>query len=144
MYINEADISRLGGEYKKYEYLNLFKELFKYGFVSIFALVVDVALLYLLVEYASIHHITAATVSFTAGLIINYSLARLFVFKNSKLPLRQEFILYALIGVIGLGLNDLIIFLLVSLKVWYMYAKAVSVAIVFFFNFFGRRRLFAD
>jgi len=124
--------------------ITLLNDICKYGFVSIFALAVDVGLLYLLVEYFEMSHIGAATVSFTAGLVVNYSLARIFVFKKSKLPLRQEFLLYAFIGVIGLGLNDLIIYLLVWLQVWYMYAKAVSVAIVFFFNFFGRRRLFAE
>lgn len=115
-----------------------------YGFVSIFALAVDVGLLYMLVEYVGLHHVLAATASFTGGLIVNYSLARSYVFKKSRLPLRQEFILYAVIGVIGLLLNDLIIYLLVSLQFWYMYAKAVSVAIVFFFNFHGRRRLFSE
>lgn len=124
--------------------LTLFNDICKYGFVSVFALAVDVGLLYLLVESMGMGHIGAATISFTAGLVVNYSLARIYVFKKSKLPLRQEFLLYALIGVIGLGLNDLIIYLLVWLQVWYMYAKAVSVAIVFFFNFFGRRRLFAE
>lgn len=122
----------------------LFKDICRYGFVSIFALAADVGLLYLLVEHVRMSHIAAATISFTAGLAVNYLLARIFVFKKSRLPVRQEFTLYALIGVIGLGLNDLIIYLLVGLQVWYMYAKVVSVAIVFFFNFFGRRRLFAD
>lgn len=126
------------------QWIKLFRELFLYGFVSVFALVVDVGLLYILVEYVGLHHVLAATVSFTGGLVVNYCLARLYVFKKSKLPFRQEFMLYAVIGVIGLGLNDLIIHLLVGLQVWYMYAKAVSVAVVFFFNFFGRRRLFVQ
>lgn len=124
--------------------ISFIKDICKYGFVSIFALAVDVGLLYLLVEYIEMSHIGAATVSFTAGLVVNYTLARSLVFKKSRLPFRREFLLYAFIGVIGLVLNDLIIYLLVWLQVWYMYAKAVSVAIVFFFNFFGRRRLFAD
>lgn len=123
-------------------FTRLIAEMFMYGFVSVFALVVDVGLLYLLVEKAGMHHIVAASLSFTGGLIVNYCLARAFVFRNGRLPMRQEFTWYALIGVIGLGLNDLIIYLLVSLQVWYMYAKAVSVALVFFFNFFSRRRLF--
>ncbi len=63
---------------------------------------------------------------------MNYILARLFVFKESKFPLLQEFIWYASIGVVGLLLNDFIIYLLVWLGVWYLYAKAVSVAVVSF------------
>ncbi len=126
------------------QWLKLVKEMFLYAFVSVFALAVDVGLLFMLVEYAGLHHILAATISFTGGLMVNYGLARLYVFKRSRLPFRQEFMMYAVIGVIGLALNDVIIYILVGLQVWYLYAKAVSVAIVFFFNFFGRRKLFAD
>lgn len=123
---------------------SLLRDMFLYGCASVVALSVDVGLLYLLVEYADMNHVAAATISFLGGLIMNYGLARLFVFKHSKLPFRQEFLLYGVIGIAGLGLNDLIIYLLVWLQVWYMYAKAVSVAVVFFFNFFGRRRLFTE
>lgn len=126
------------------KYLAMFRDMLKYGFVSVFALAVDVGLLYLLVEYLTVHYIYAATIAFGGGLVVNYGLAKIFVFKSSKLSPLQEFIFYASIGVIGLVLNDLIIYLLVWLKLWYMYAKAVSVGVVFFFNFFGRRRLFAD
>ena len=122
----------------------MIRDMCKYGFVSVFALAVDVGLLYVLVEYAGMHYIYGATIAFCGGLAVNYSLAKIFVFRNSKLSPAQEFIFYASIGVIGLVLNDLIIYILVWLKLWYMYAKAVSVAVVFFFNFFGRRSLFTD
>lgn len=126
------------------KYLNLFREICKYGLVSVFALAADVGLLYILVDHVQMHYISAATISFGCGLAVNYSLAKIFVFKKSKLSSMREFIWYTAIGIIGLVLNDLIIYLLVWLQLWYLYAKAVSVAVVFFFNFFGRRRLFAD
>lgn len=125
------------------KYLSVLIEMVKYGLVSVSALAVDVGLLYAFVEYSGYHHLYAATVSFLCGLAVNYTLARIYVFKQRRLPLVQEFLCYASIGVIGLLLNDLIILLLVWLGAWYLYAKAVSVAVVFFFNFFGRRRLFA-
>lgn len=142
--MNDMRAARKYGVIISFDYIDMLKDMFKYGCVSVFALVVDVGLLYILVEYVGLHHVLAATVSFTGGLVVNYCLARLYVFKKSRLPFRQEFVLYAVIGVIGLGLNDIIIYLLVGIQVWYMYAKAVSVAVVFFFNFFGRRRLFVQ
>lgn len=123
-------------------YLNLVRELVKYGSVSVLALGVDAGLLYFLVDYFGIHYLSAATIAFSCGLIVNYCLARIFVFQNSKLPPVQEFIWYASIGGIGLILNDLIIYILVWINIWYLYAKVASVAVVFFFNFFSRRRLF--
>lgn len=124
--------------------LLVLRDMVKYGLVSAFALAVDAGLLYVLVEYYGVHYLLAATIAFCFGLAVNYALGKIFVFKHSKMPPSQEFVLYASVGAIGLGLNDLIIYVLVWLNLWYLYAKAVSVAVVFFFNFFGRRRLFAE
>jgi len=144
MKVNETEITNEINYVIKDEYSTLLRDMFKYGFVSVFALAVDIGLLYILVEYGQIHYIFAATIAFCFGLIVNYVLGKKFVFQDSKLPAVQEFIWYAAIGVIGLGLNDLIIYILVWMQLWYLYAKAVSVAVVFFFNFFGRRRLFTE
>jgi len=144
MKVNETKISNEINYVIKDEYSTLIRDMFKYGFVSVFALVVDIGVLYMSVEYMRIHYMFAATIAFCFGLIVNYVYGKVFVFKNSKLPSLQEFIWYAAIGVIGLGLTDLIIYLLVLMQIWYLYAKAVSVAVVFFFNFFGRRRLFTE
>lgn len=126
------------------KYFALLRDMFKYGFVSSAALAVDVGLLYILVEYMHSHYLYAASVAFICGLAVNYTLGKRYVFKESKLPPLQEFIWYALIGVIGLLLNDFILYVLVLLNLWYLYAKAVSVALVFFFNFFARRGLFQN
>lgn len=124
------------------KYFALLRDMFKYGFVSSAALAVDVGFLYILVEYMHSHYLYAASIAFTCGLAMNYTLGKRFVFKKSKLPPVKEFIWYAMIGVIGLLLNDFILYVLVLLNLWYLYAKAVSVAVVFFFNFFARRGLF--
>ncbi len=128
--------------YLPQKYILLFRDICKYGMVSFFALVVDVGLLYVLVEYLQVFYLYAATISFCCGLTVNYILGKIFVFKQSKLQPGKEFLLYSLIGVVGLGLNDLIIYVLVLLNLWYLIAKAVSVAVVFFFHFFARRSLF--
>lgn len=124
------------------KYYGVLRDMFKYGFVSSAALAVDVGLLYILVEYLNSHYLVAASIAFLCGLAVNYTLGKRFVFKKSKLPPIQEFIWYALIGIIGLLLNDFILYVLVMMNLWYLYAKAVSVAMVFFFNFFARRGLF--
>jgi putative flippase GtrA len=144
MKVNETELIKGSGYVIKDEYSALIRDIFKYGFVSIFALVVDIGVLYISVEYLRINYILAATIAFCFGLAVNYVYGKVFVFKNSKLPPLREFIWYAAIGVIGLGLNDIIIYILVWMQLWYLYAKAVSVAVVFFFNFFGRRRLFRE
>ncbi len=124
------------------QYISQIKDICKYGAVSFLALAADVGLLWIMVEYAKLYYLYATSLAFICGLIVNYSLVKLFVFKKSKMHPLKEFIWYSLIGLIGLGLNDLIMYVLVLLNLWYMYAKAISVALVFFFHFFARRSLF--
>ncbi|KUG02860.1 hypothetical protein ASZ90_019753 [hydrocarbon metagenome] len=142
--MNQNELEKIVEEapYIPHKYMVLFRDIFKYGLVSSVALVVDVGLLYILVEFWQVHYLQAATMAFICGLLVNYTLGRILVFKKSRLQPMKEFIWYSLIGLVGLGLNDLIIYVLVLLSVWYMYAKAISVAVVFFFHFFARRSLF--
>lgn len=126
------------------KYGHLIRQIFRYGLVSIFALGADAGLLYWLKEYMGLHYLLAATLSFVCGLIVSYVLSMRFVFSGSKLNRHHEFIVYTVIGLAGLLLNDLIIFLLVTVHLWYMAAKLVSTGVVFFFNFFLRRNLYEN
>lgn len=118
-------------------------QLVKYGYVSLIALVVDAGLLHFLTESLKVNYLLSASIGFSCGLVVNYTLSIRFVFEKSRYSRPGEFILYAVIGILGLIFNDLIIFLIVQLGAWYMTAKLVSTAVVFFFNFFCRRSLFA-
>jgi putative flippase GtrA len=128
----------------KKTFITLFVDIFKYGLASIVAMAADVGILYVLVEYFQFHYMYASTAAFCFGLVFHYFLVKMFVFTNSKMEPKKEFILYSIIGLIGLGLNNLIIYVLVFLNLWYLYAKLISVVLVFFFNFFSRRKLFND
>lgn len=62
-------------------------------------------------------------------------------FRESKISNRKlEFILFGLIGLIGLGLNNLFIYLLTDLMgLYYMVSKLVTAVLVYLWNFLGRR-----
>lgn len=126
------------------KYLPLFRDLVKYGLASIVAMVLDVGLLYVLVDYVTIYYLYAATIAFCSSLIFHYVLVKLFVFKLSRVSAGTEFFWYCLIGLVGLILNNLIIYILVTMQIWYIFAKLVSLVTVFIFNFSARRRLFMN
>ena len=63
-------------------------QLFRYSFVGGFAFVVDFALLYVLTDHFRVYYLTSAALSFTAGLIVNYVLSKLWV--SVKLHLRTS------------------------------------------------------
>jgi putative flippase GtrA len=121
---------------------NSYVQFFRYGFVSIAALVVDFGGLILLKQYGHLNYLVAATISFLAGLIVNYLLSSLWVFHSSKiLNKKNEFLLFAGIGLIGLGLTDLILWALTSgLGIYYVFSKAIATVIVYFWNFGVRKK----
>ena len=131
---------------------NTFIQFFRYLFVGGFAFVVDYGTLTLLVEVFGFNAKLAAVVAFILGLIVNYILSTLWIFKNSKIGNRlAEFAAFAVIGVIGLGINELIIWLFddviaprkpldfIPEDKYYLIGKLVSTAVVFIWNFAARK-----
>ncbi len=128
---------------------NILIQFFRYGIVGGIAFVVDFGILWALTEFAGLHYLLSATAGFVAGLIVNYLISVRWVFtasaaqraKSAKLR-RIEFICYAIIGVIGLGLNSLILWLSTDiLGIYYLGSKLISTALVFIWNFLARRVL---
>lgn len=116
-------------------------QLFRYGFVGGVAFIADYATLYLCTEFLGIHHLISAACAFTLGLVVNYLLSILWVFANHTQNNRWvEFLVFAIIGIFGLGLNEVIIYLGTDIAgLHYMLSKLISTAIVFFWNFFARK-----
>ena len=115
----------------------------RYFFVGGFAFVVDFGLLYIFTEYAGLHYLLSATLSFIAGLLVNYIISCLWVFNGSKFKNRLvEFLFFAAIGVVGLALNDALIWLFTDcIGTHYMFSKIVAAAMVYLWNFFARKYL---
>jgi putative flippase GtrA len=126
-----------------YDTTNWIIQLFRYVFVGGFAFIVDYSLLFLLTESLGIYYILSATISFIAGLIINYIISTQWIFKKSRLSNTAiEFIVYGIIGVIGLLLNDLILYLFTDIMHnHYMISKLIAAALVMGWNFVGRRTI---
>ena len=96
-----------------------------------------------LTEYAGLHYLLSATLSFISGLLVNYIISCIWVFSNSKFKNRLvEFLFFAAIGVVGLLLNDALIWLFTDcIGTHYMFSKIVAAAIVYLWNFFARKYL---
>ncbi|MDR1820487.1 MAG: GtrA family protein [Methanobrevibacter sp.] len=120
---------------------NVSVQFFRYIFVGGIAFVVDFGLLYILTEYLGIFYILSATISFIFGLIVNYILSLIWVFNKRKLNNRvHEFAIFTLVGIVGLGLNNLIMYFFTEiLLVYYLFSKIISQVFVLLWNFFVRR-----
>src|ERR1700761_1062153 len=93
----------------------LFLEAAKYAAASAVALTADAGLLFLLTYYARWHYLLAGAASFLAGATVAYTLSVRFVFHSHRLRDRNlEFFWFVVLGLVGLGLNQLVLFVTVS------------------------------
>ena len=122
---------------------NGFLQFFRYAFVGGIAALADWGTLWLLTEALHLHYLVSAIIAFAVGLGVNYLLSKRFVFRadTARMHPAAEFFAYALIGVIGLGLTELILWLLGSVM-HYMLAKLIAAAVVLLWNYGARKLLY--
>ena len=128
---------------------NTLIQFFRYLFVGGLATVVDWGLSFILFKFVFGERfaVAANSLSFIAGLVVNYLISTLWVFKNSKVSNKLvEFIGFAAIGVVGLLITVLItwcfrLWLEDRTSAYQMIAKVVSTAVAFLWNFFARKIL---
>ena len=91
---------------------NTIAQFIRYVFVGGGATVVQWGLLVVLKEFCGMNANIANAIGFIGGLIFNYVISTLWVFDNSAVKNKAaEFTAFALIGVVGLGINQGIIWL---------------------------------
>jgi putative flippase GtrA len=120
---------------------SLIVQLFRYTFVGGIAFLVDIGSLAALTELIGVHYLVSAALAFVAGLTTNYVLCLIWVFPRRNLKSRfAEFMIFAVIGVVGLGLNELIMWVLTDLAgLHYLGSKLASTVIVYLWNFAARK-----
>ena len=136
-------------------------QFFRSIFVGGIASVVDMAVLILCKQLFQMPESWAAVMGFIAGLTVNYIVSTFWVFSKAKVKNRSvDFIGFAVIGIIGLGLTELIMapfseinvfnttgfFVknavfgsLVSVDKYYIIGKVLAIVLVYMWNFFARK-----
>jgi putative flippase GtrA len=113
----------------------------RYLFVGGFAAVIDTGALYFFHSRLGIHHLVAAAAGFLLGLLTNYFISIAWVFESTG-GFKEEFALFAIIGIGGLGWTELILWLGVDVAgAPVLTAKAIALALVLVWNF-GMRKKF--
>lgn len=106
------------------------------------ATLVDLGLLYSLTEFFHVWYFYSAIFSYFIGMVINYSLNKYLNFRNKSKQIIPQFGLFATVALIGLGLNQLILYSLVEfVKFWYMLAKIIAIFTIMFWSFYGHKKL---
>lgn len=122
--------------------MKLIKEFFRYCIVGGLAFLIDFGILVLLTEVSKLDYKLSAICGFVAGLIVNYILSKVFVFKQEVKKEVKAFIIFSFVGVVGLGLTELGMWL--GSDVWkfdYRIAKVAMTGVVLIWNYTGRKIL---
>lgn len=123
----------------------LLSQLAKFGVVGIVATLIDFGIMNLLHYGAQLDILFANTAGFVVSLIFNYAASMKFVFEHKDgMSRRREFIIFVVLSVIGLILNDGIVLTFnKGLSVEANAAKIAATALVMIYNFVTRK-IFLD
>lgn len=119
----------------------LLYQIIKFGFVGGTAFIIDAGLLFLLTEFCSLHYLVSGVISFTVSVIYNYILSIKWVFDaKQNTDKTKELAVFIGLSVIGLGINQIFMWILVDwIHIYYMLSKVIATFIVMVYNFVTRK-----
>lgn len=115
-------------------------QIIKFGIVGAVAAVVDFGVLVILNELLRIGVLVSSAISFCISVAVNYILSMTFVFKSKNQDKIREFIIFVLLSVGGLCLNQLILWIGIKFTdVYYLIVKLFALIVVPVYNFITRK-----
>lgn len=128
-------------EIKLNKYRNLLMQIIKFGIVGMLAFVIDYGILYVCTEWLNIYYLYSSIISFSISVIFNYIISVKWVFTVDNSNSRSSnFLFFIMFSLIGLGINQLIMWLGTSeLSIYYMITKLIATIIVMIWNFITRK-----
>jgi len=114
----------------------------KFGVVGIIASIIDFGLLAIFTEFLGIHYLVSAAISFIVATIFNYVASMKFVFESryEKERKHQELFIFVILSLVGLGLNQVLMWFFVEITVLhYIIAKVLATVLVMAWNFISRK-----
>ena len=123
----------------------LFAQLMKFGVVGFIAFLIDYGLLAFCTEILHINYLVSATIGFTVSVVFNYLASMRYVFTHKEeMSRRREFIIFVVLSIVGLVINNVILWVGVELlHVHYLIVKIFATAVVMVWNFVTRK-IFLD
>lgn len=118
----------------------------KFGIVGVIAFCIDYGLFLLMTYVFGVNYLVASAISFTISTVFNFVASMRYVFAGREGQTRtQQFVIFFVLSLMGLGLNQLILWISVDMLAWLAWiGKLVATAIVMVFNFITRKIFLED
>ena len=120
----------------------LIGQIMKFGVVGIIATVIDFVVLTILTETFGVYYLTSAAIGFIVATLFNYVASMRYVFNSRFGPheKRKELIIFILLSLVGLGLNQFFMWLFVEFfSIFYIFSKVLATVLVMTWNFVSRK-----
>ena len=119
----------------------LIAQIMKFGVVGVVATVIDFGVMNLLYYVLGLDILVANTAGFVISLVFNYLASMKYVFEHKEdMSRKREFVIFVVLSVIGLVLNDGIVLALKGgLGLEANIAKVCATALVMVYNFVTRK-----
>ncbi|OUP07090.1 GtrA family protein [Collinsella sp. An2] len=124
----------------------LLAQIMKFGVVGVIAFVIDFGVMVFLTEVFGLSPVVSATISFTVSVIFNYLASMRYVFRHREgMSRRREFIIFVVLSVLGLLINDALMWIGTErLVLDYRAVKIFATAVVMVWNFVTRKIFLED
>jgi len=116
--------------------LSFLYKFIKFGIVGFSGLFVDFGFTYICKEILKIQKYVSNAIGFTLAASSNYYLNRVWTFKSTDPEIFVEYSEFIIISLIGLGINTLILWIIVTkFKLNFYLSKVFAIAVVTVWNF---------
>jgi putative flippase GtrA len=115
---------------------SLILKFLKFCVVGFSGVIIDFGTTWLLKERARVNKYVANSIGFVLAASSNYFFNRIWTFESSDPGIAAQYFYFLLIAVIGLGINNLIIYILNErLKYNFYFSKLIATVVVTLWNF---------
>ena len=134
----DTGLASIYGDYQKFA---------KYLAVGVVGTLGDWSVFYLLIDLVGLYYPFAKVISYSVGTIINFFLNRRFTFQNTYKKMHYQFVSFAVVAVIGLALQEAIMYVLVqyvflnNASIWVFAANVVATFCGFIWTFFANKKI---
>ena len=109
----------------------LMEQIMKFGIVGVLSFGIDFGVYSMLVYFTPVPLLVAKFFGFSISVIFNYIMSMKFVFqRNEDMDRKKEFTIFVVLSLIGLGLNEVLVWLFVE----YSYENIAIIADMFSYN----------